>query len=312
MKEILELNYYIKEDIDIIEENNYIYFILNDKRYYFMPYLRSDIEFNDLYELNEELILKGIPTGKFVINKNNQFITTYSENKYVLIEMPLSVSKEYSTIDMAALADKLKVSNKNSLLYRNNWVELWSSKVDYFEYQVSELGRDLPVVLNSFSYYVGLAENAISYVSNTIHNYQISILEHITLQRKRINFPNIYLEYFNPLNYVIDIEVRDIATYFKSLFFNSYDDLWFEVNAYFKRKKLSIYGYQLLYARLLFPSYYFDIYEKVVDKTLKEEELVKVIKKADSYEKFLSDIYNVILKYAKIEEVSWLKKETIK
>ncbi len=311
MKELLK-NFYNVYDIELIENSEYSYFIFNEKKYFFVPYKRSEDELQELLTLNQELINKNIPTGKFIINNQNSFITIDNNKKYVLIEMPLNDNTEYNVLDMIDLAKILVVGNKKSILYRNNWADLWSSKVDYFEYQIRQLGKDKTIILNSFSYYIGLAENAIIYVNNTTKKYQISVNEKITLQRKRVVFPNIALNYFNPINYVIDIEVRDIASYFKSLFFNSYEDLFIEVNAYFKKRKLGIYGYQLLYARLLYPSFYFDIYEKVIEGDLDEETLIPIINKANDYELFLKDMYKIISKYAPIERVDWLlKKEEI-
>lgn len=306
MKEILKKFYHLNENIDVLECEDHCSFLFGEKKYYFVPYFRSEEELSDLLHLNDELILKGVPTSRFIQNIDNQYITIVNDKKYILFESPLNISKEYNVLDMISFAELLKTSNKKSILYRNQWGELWSSKVDYFEYQIAQLGKDKPIILNSFSYYVGLAENAISYVNNTLNNHQISIYESITLQRKRIGFPNIQLNYFNPLNYVIDIEVRDIASYFKSLFFNSFDDLWIEVDAYFKRKRLSIYGYQLLYARLLYPSYYFDIYESVMEGKVEEKELLKIINKSSYYELFLKQMFLEISKYAPIEAIAWI------
>ncbi len=306
MKNALRENYNINEKINILENNNYCSFLFGDRKYYFMPYIRSDDELEDLISMNDELLRKDIPTFRFILNKNNQYLTEHLNKKYILFETPLNLSQEYDILDMLNYSHQLVINNKKSLLYRNRWAQLWSSKIDYFEYQVAELGKNKPLIVNSFSYYVGLAENAISYVNNTLKKHQISIYEKITLQRKRIAFPNILLNYFNPLNYIIDIEVRDIASYFKSLFFNSDENLWLEINTYLKRKSLSIYGYQLLYARLLYPSYYFDIYEKVMEDKIKEEELLKIINKSSSYEQFLKKIFLVISKYAPIEPIDWL------
>lgn len=309
MKDILK-NYYNLLDIPLIEKNNSLIFFKNDKKYLFQTYNRSVEEFKELLELNEELLNKHIPTGIFILNNRNEYLTIAKNNKYVLLEIPVE-NPEYNILDMVSFADKLVVSSKKSILYRNNWAELWSSKIDYFEYQIRQLGKDKSVILNSFSYYVGLCENAITYVFNTLKNYQPSIYEKITLQRKRINFPNTQEDYFNPINYVIDIELRDVASYFKSLFFNSYEDLFIEVNAYLKRRKLSIYGYQLLYARLMYPSFYFDMYEQVMEGTLEESSLIPIIKKVDDYEYFLKDMYNILINYAPIERVDWIvnKKE---
>ncbi len=308
MKELLK-EYYNVYDNDIVENDTFSYFIFHDKKYLFMPYVRSEEEFKDLLVLNEELIKKGFPTGKFIPNKENSFFTLYEKKKYVLLEMDLNNHTEYNVIDMINFANLLVVKNTDTILYRNHWAELWSSKIDYFEYQVSQLGKDKLVILNSFSYYVGLAENAISYVNSTNKKYQKTSNEKITLQRKRVVFPNIALNYFNPIYYVIDIEIRDIASYFKSLFFNSYEDLWIEVKAYLNTRKLSIYGYQMLYARLLYPSFYFDIYEKVMEGVMEEDALIPVINKVEEYEDFLKDMYELLTKYAPIERVEWLLKK---
>ncbi len=310
MKELLKNNYNVY-DVEIIEKNEYSYFTFQDNKYYFVPYMRSEEEFKELVSLNEELLRKGISTAKFVLNLHNSYITFYQQKKYVLLLMPQNSDEEYNVLDMIHFADRLVVGSKKSILYRNYWAELWSAKADYFEYQVHQLGKDKPIILNSFSYYIGLMENAIAYVNSTTKKYKLSINERITLQRKRVEFPNLALNYFNPIHYVIDIEVRDIASYFKSLFFNSYEDLFTEVYAYLNRRKLGMYGYQLLYARLMYPSFYFDIYEKVMEQELEESALLPIINKVEEYELFLKDVFFIISKYAPIERVEWIanKKE---
>lgn len=310
MKELLE-TYYNAFDFDLIQNSEYGYFIFNNSKYYLVPYNRSEEELEDLLALNQELIQKGFPTGKFIINNQNAYITLYKQKKYVLLEMPMNTSIEYNVLDMIDFSNKLRIGSKKSILYRNRWADLWSSKADYFEYQIRQLGKEKEVILNSFSYYIGLVENAIAYVNNTTKKYQIGMDDRITLQRKRVEFPNIALNYFNPIHYVIDIEVRDIASYFKSLFFNSYEDLFTEVHAYLKVRKLGIYSYQLLYARLLYPSFYFDIYEKVMEGEMEEEALIPIINKAEDYELFLKDMFFILSKYAPIEKVDWIvnKKE---
>lgn len=310
MKKLLE-TYYNIYDINLIEKKGYGYFVFQDKKYFLVPYQRSDEEFQELFALNQELITKGFPTGQFVQNNQQKYTTLFEQKKYILLEMPLNDNIEYNVLDMVGFANRLVIGSKKSILYRNQWAELWSSKADYFEYQIRQLGKDKPIILNSFSYYIGLMENAIAYVNNTTKKYQISVNERITLQRKRVVFPNTLRNYFNPLNYVIDIEVRDIASYFKSLFFDSYEDLFTEIHAYLKIRKLGIYGYQLLYARLLYPSFYFDIYEKVIEGEIEESALLPIINKVEEYELFLKDMYFILSKYAPIEKIDWIvnKKE---
>lgn len=311
MKELLK-TYYNLYDVEIIENSQYSYFVFRDKKYFLVPYIRSDEELKELLEMNEELLKKGIPTNQFILNNQNSYITLYNGKKYVLLEMQANCLEEYNVLDMVKFSDKLVISSKKSILYRNHWAELWSAKADYFEYQIRQLGKDKSIILNSFSYYIGLMENAIAYVNSTTKKYQLSVQERITLQRKRVVFPNVAMNYFNPVHYVIDIEVRDIASYFKSLFFNSYEDLFTEVRAFLKVRKLGLYGYQLLYARLLYPSFYFDIYEKVMEGEMEENALIPILNKAEDYELFLKDMYFILSQYAPIERVEWLvnKKES--
>ncbi len=309
MIELLETYYNM---VGVVQEKeNSSCFLFHEKKYVFSPCYRSEEELQELVVLNQELIHKGIPTSRFMINNRNSFLTLYEKKNYVLLELVFPMHQEYNVLDMVDLVDKLVVQSKKSVLYRNEWASLWSSKIDYFEYQIGQLGKDKPIILNSFSYYVGMAENAIAYVNSTTKKYKKSVNEKVTLQHKRIGFPNLQMDYFNPLNYILDIEVRDIASYFKSLFFSSYEDLFIEVHAYLKRRKLDIYGYQLLYARLLYPSFYFDIYEKVMEEEEDESALIPIVSKANEYESFLKTMYHFISQYAPIESVSWIvnKKE---
>ena len=187
---------------------------------------------------------------------------------------------------------------------------MWSKKIDYFEYQIRELGKGKEGILNSFSYYVGLAENAIAYVNQTKRTYNREPIDIISLSHRRIFMPNIKLNYFNPLSFIFDLEVRDVAEYIKSLFFygeGAYDEL----ELFLKLRTLSIYGYQMLYARLLYPSYYFDLYEKIMIEKCTQEELIKIISKKDEYEMFLQQVYHLISKYVRIDGIGWIinKKE---
>ena len=63
----------------------------------------------------------------------------------------------------------------------------------------------------------------------------------------------------------------------------------------------------MLFARLLYPSYYFDIYEKIVNTNDKSEKLLKVISLNVEYEKFLKKAYELISTYAPLENIEWLK-----
>jgi spore coat protein YutH len=304
MKETLE--YYYGLDIESIEELDGKYHIKQENQdYFFVFYNRGIEELEDIINVSNEMVKKGINVHKILINRNNSFLTKVGEYNYILFAVS-NLNEEYDIFDMVKISEKLVLNNNKSNLYRNNWGTLWSEKIDYFEYQVRELSIEKDVVKNSFSYYVGMAENAISYVNNTNMKYGGDAYR-IVLSHRRVFYPNYKLNYLNPLSFVFDLEVRDIAEYLKAMFFKK--DISFcldELSSYLKIRHLSLYEYQMLYARLLYPTYYFDVYESVMNKNGDEEQLVNIIKKCDSYEEFLKKAYLEISKYAKIDKIEWI------
>ena len=304
MKETLE--YYYGLDIENIEELDGKYHIKQENQdYFFVFYNRGIEELEDIINVSNEMVKKGINVHKIFINRNNSFLTKVGEYNYILFAVS-NLNEEYDIFDMVKISEKLVLNNNKSNLYRNNWGTLWSEKIDYFEYQVRELSIEKDVVKNSFSYYVGMAENAISYVNNTNMKYGGDAYR-IVLSHRRVFYPNYKLNYLNPLSFVFDLEVRDIAEYLKAMFFKK--DISFcldELSSYLKIRHLSLYEYQMLYARLLYPTYYFDVYEGVMNKNGDEEQLVNIIKKCDSYEEFLKKAYLEISKYAKIDKIEWI------
>lgn len=304
MKETLE--YYYGLDIESIEElDGKYHFKIENQDYFFVFYNRGIEELEDIINVSNEMVKKGINVHKILVNRNNSFLTKVGEYNYILFAVS-NLNEEYDIFDMVKISEKLVLNNNKSNLYRNNWGTLWSEKIDYFEYQVRELSIEKEVVKSSFSYYVGLAENAISYVNNTNMKYGMDVYR-IVLSHRRVFYPNYKLNYLNPLSFVFDLEVRDIAEYLKAMFFQK--DISFcldELSSYLKIRHLSLYEYQMLYARLLYPTYYFDVYEGVMNKNGDEEQLVNIIKKCDSYEEFLKKAYLEISKYAKIDKVEWI------
>lgn len=305
MKETLE--YYYNLDIDNLEElDGKYHFKIENQDFFFVFYNRGLEELEDIIGVCNEMFLKGINVHEVIRNRNNSFLTKVNEYNYILFRVN-NLSEEYDIFDMVNISNKLILNNNKSSLYRNNWGSLWSDKIDFFEYQVRELGIEKNVVKSSFSYYVGLAENAISYVNNAVLKYGGVSSGRIVLSHRRVFFPNYRLNYMNPLSFVFDLEVRDVAEYLKSMFFKK--DIEYcldELKSYLSIRKLNIYEYHMFYARLLYPSYYFDVYDSVMNKNVNEEELVKIVKRSNDYEKFLKITYLEISKYVRLDKIDWI------
>jgi len=302
------INFYYNLNISEVENwGNTYRFILNDDYFYFVPINRMGEELEDIINVSKELKSRGLEVHDILLNKFGKIITNVYNANYILMKPIKDIYEEYDIRDIINLNKKLMLTPNKSKLYRNSWSKLWSEKIDFFEYQIHELGKDKKIILNSFSYYIGLAENAISYVNSTINNYNPSECDKICLSHRRIIYPNYKLNFLNPISFIFDLEVRDIAEYIKSSFFNG-DDVLNNLKLALKLNNFSVYSLQLLYARLLYPCYYFDLYEKIMNEEETEESLIPIIEKNKEYEEFLKDAYYEISKYSSIERVEWLLK----
>ena len=299
------INYYYNFNIKEVENyGDSYYFKVNKEHFYFIPYRRDLKELDDIIMVSRELKMRGIPSHDIIVNRYGNVITTLYNENYVLVNPKGNIKFDYDITYLLKFNQSLRLNAEKSKLYHNEWVKLWSNKIDYFEYQVHELGKDKPFLLDTFSYYVGLGENAISYV-NMITSKTPFTNEKITLSHKRIKYPNIALNYLNPFSFIFDLEVRDIAEYLKSSFFAGEDALE-DLKYLLRRESFSFYSLGLLYGRLLFPTYYFDLYEEVMKGNMEEDVLIPVIEKAEKYEEFLKDAYLEMTKYQRIDRIDWL------
>ena len=305
------LKYFYNIYVEKVQKNNgNYYFYYNKNLYYILKCNRTIKELEEIFVVSKELYNLGIPVSEIIINMQGQILTKYEEDNYVLLKIIANRSVDYNINDIINFQNRLNLTKDKLELYRNNWGLLWEEKVDYFEYQIKELGINKPIILNSFSYFIGLAENAIS-IAN-IWNLNSKNSNNVVLSHKRIKYPNLEVDFLNPLTFIFDLSIRDISEYFKSMFFYTDEKKTFnELKTWLYRTTLSDYEANMLYARLLYPSYYFDIYEKVIEDKINEEELIDIINKVNDYENFLKDVYYELSKKNKIEKVDWLIKKRV-
>ena len=295
-------------DIAITDYKNYnsTYFFSWNQNFFCFTLFEYEInDFKRVIELTKRLKSFRINYHDIILNRFGQIISDYNNKKYILFKMCEDFSKEILVWDMIKINSQISLLGNIKEKYSNNWKFLWENKINYFETQIKELAKEKENVLNTFSYYVGLGECAIQYISKVEEKYFINESSEITVCHRRIFFPNYSLNYFNPLSIIIDLEIRDYSEYFKTLFFNGID-IKDEFVSFFKTKKFSDYSYNMFFARLLFPTYYFDIYEKTLQNIIEQESNIEVLKYKSDYETFLRFAYNEINKYSSLEKIEWI------
>ena len=296
MKNIF-LYYYNMDVKNIINKNNNYTFSYNFEDYVFLEYKRNIKEIDVLYNISNELFNKGIPVHNIIKNKDNSALTNYDNKLYILLKINIVEDRLVNFLDINYFLNNSILIKNNSIINKSNWGYLWSIKNDYLEYQISELGINYKLLVNSFSYFIGISENAISYF-NSIRdkNYNLYI------NHKKLNT---LFDLYNPLEFIIDSRSRDIAEYIKYVFYNNYSELWNEVYKIFN-SNLLVSEIKLIYSRLLYQTTYFKIYDEIINGTLSENNIINILDKINLYEEFLIDLYYYIMEYNYIDKVDWL------
>lgn len=298
MKNILEFYYNLSLEEEILNRNGNYYFVINNNSFVFRPFYGNNNSIDDIYKLNNYLSNFSY-IDKIILNKFNSPITKVKDNLYVLIllkgnnNINLSIISNLASIDIPSFKS----------LERNNWEVLWGNLIDYYEMQIGQNEKKYPLIRESFDYFVGMGENAISYLVNTKKEVKPNFYD-----KKVLSHNNLYNSLFDPLNIILDHKARDLAEYIKLSFFNNNQNIFKELDEYFYYNHYSFYGMRILFARIIYPSFYFKLYDEILSKKKEEKELNSIIKRIDDYELYLSNIYLYLRKYYDIPMIEWLKK----
>lgn len=297
MKNIIEFYYNLSPE-NIKQKNNNYYFNTNNNNYIFKEYNINIALIEDIAKLNIYLN-NYLNINKIIFNKYNNPLTKINSSYYILILQSNKINIDLATISKFSSISLPKINT----LERSNWQILWSNMIDYYETQIGENSKKYPLIRESFDYFIGLAENAISYLTYTKKETPKTIYDN-----KVLSHNNLYHSLEDPLNIIIDHKSRDLAEYIKISFFNNNKNIFQELDNYFYYQKYSDYGIRVLFSRILYPSFYFKIYNDIIQGIIKEKELNKIINNIDKYEIYIYKIYIYLKKYSNLPPVEWLKK----
>lgn len=287
--------FYYNFDNPLIYRWNKKVYVKNKNEKYLFQEIYSEKELMEIFNLlkNDNKYYKFIP------NKFNNLITIYKERKYVLLQIRF----ERNDYTQEVFNNNYVYTQKTELI-RNNWYFLWTRKNDYFEYQINHILGKYPLIDESIDYFIGMAETAICYLNYNTGNIPNNNLERLSICHRRIAED----DFFNPLNIVVDSKERDIGEYLKHIFLNeTYTDM--KIKQAIEFCYINNLDFYKLYARVLYPSYYFDLYEEIINENVKEEELKKVIERTSEFEEYVDKIYKSIIKKVEIRGVDWIQKK---
>lgn len=291
MKEIISYLY----QLDILEEINYkteiIYKTINNS--YLYRKIDDESKVRNLYKYVTNL---NDYSYKFKRNVYNDIISIYQDVKFVLLDIGNNYLEVVDFEDMLSFYNHSSILFSNNIKYKNIWDILWENKIDYLTLHFNsnyELNKNYNLL---FNYYLSVGESALEYLLKLKRKYHE--VGKISFVHRRIYSPNIKLYFYNPLNYIIDLEIRDIAEYIKMIYYNG-EDYLNELNYYLKTHNLTPFEASVLYARIVYPSIFFDDYEMgIID--------FKKYINFDDFEQFIKKVYEVISSYTLVDKIDWL------
>ena len=269
------LNYYYGINvIDIKKYDNY-YLVKTEDDLYILNEIYDEDTLKEIIDyLNNTNILYHL----LLLNKDNEITFVYDNKKYSLFKVRNNPSN-ISIFDFSNLTCNGKC----------NWGELWAKRVDYYLEQIKEIvsSNEIKYVMD---YYVSLAEIAISYFNNLQELYNEKNL-YYTISHRHISSPLNSYDYLNPANMCKDLSIRDVAEYIKMSFF---DDILTnnEILKLIDRITLNEEMANYLLVRLIYPSYFFNLFDKYIESREVDKKIYTYIKKSRDFETLLSLIYN--------------------
>lgn len=267
------IKYYYNLDVDELK--------YNDHEYLFDNYILKEVDKNVDLSLYNFFISNNLYIHKIIYNIFNNIITKIDNKGYILLEKSNDIR-----IDMNHISRFLIDINPEK---KRDWAKLWEMKVDYYEKNIiTTVNKD---ILEVFPYYIGLSELAIRVYKENSAETTYSICHN------RLNNSN---DFYSPDNIITDYKVRDIAEYIKISFFNETLD-FNEFISGIERMNLKEGDYVLLYARLLFPTYFFDCVET-------EQNIEFFSSKINQYELLLTQMYYYLSPKAPVPKIDWLIK----
>lgn len=280
MKETI-LNLYLFKEIEFHTLNNNYYFLYNKEKYYIESLVISREELIELKNLENYGTKYEIQT-----TKNNELLFEYNKINYIIYK--INSNKKNSTIN--------QMDKKNSKICKINWYNMISKKIDNIEYEYKHIRGKYKIIDNSIDYYIGMAENSLKYIKLSKYDTNnLKISHRRILNCKRVD---------GPQNIIIDFSIRDLSEYLKIIFFKK-NDLFEKVD---ELLNMEINNFDLLFSRMIYPSFYFDLLEEMInEESISVENKIKdVIKTSSNYEKFLKHIFIKISQKKELEKVPWI------
>lgn len=220
----------------------------------------QDQKEEELQSLNDFLqrLMQLFPTmgAQIITNRKGTFISEDDYGKVILV----ATKKQKMRIQDIIKIHQQYVNSPSEIPYTTTYLSsLWEEKINSIEQKILPSIRvddfAYQKIMVAAIYALGLAENALQYLTEIAIDYGKEISP-LTLSHRRLESLDSHTV-FDPLNLILDSPIRDIAEAWKYKVITTT-----ELLQILPTYQLSIKEVSLLFARMLFPTRFFDLLEK--------------------------------------------------
>lgn len=220
-------------------------------------------------------------------NRHNKYVSNYNNEYYILMMINFNLNRKL-------LFEDVNNSTKTHISYIGktnfNWTKLWKQKIDQVDFFVNNGNINFDILtLSIINYYLMLSELAIIF-----YNY-INTDDFIPLSlcHNRIMKNTDLYSYFSITNLLLDHKTRDMGEYIKNYV---YSNRTINIDDFITINQLSSNEKYMLVSRIIFPSYFFDIFDDFVLNNRNFNNFYKNFIYMDSYNDNLKKIIKFIIK----------------
>lgn len=235
--------------------------------------------------------------GPFIIkNKFNSSLSTLNDTNYVLISTVVGNMSFQDLIQFHYL-----FYTQEEYVELDKVLEAWKDRVDNIEKKLSTHLRIDSIYykhnLDISMFCIGLAINAMQYLSDIIYNYD-NKLYGVSIVHKRLKNLNCF-DFFNPFNFIVEHPLKDIVLLYQSDYI-SFEELKGIIANY----KLDVTSATFLMARILYRVDVFDFLESKRDLNQSDQQISFNLGK-EMYK--IKKAYSLLKNMFSIRPIDWLE-----
>ena len=216
---------------------------------------------------------------------SGELFIIFNDKKYCLYKINCIEEINVSLYDIDLLS--IESNDFDIPALKKTWVE----KIDKIEMQLIEFNKEYKKIRESFNYYVGLGEIALTLLDNVEINCK-SYKVHSTLSSVKE-----YKDFYNPLNVCSGFKAQDYSYYIMNN-----EDYKFERYI----RNMNDDEQLMLLVFLLFPSNYFEKVSKIIEKEEEEKCIDKIVSNRNKYNNYLKGLYKYLKTKQKLPYIELL------